>query len=103
VHASACQLFTTVLAPGSNAFHYDHIHVDLMRRSSRRQICNPVAVSGDVVAARAGYRFARGEPGITGSIKPQPATLPARKPAFFQPFGRDEVYDRLPRAVPGED
>ena len=41
----------------------------------------------------------RGEPGITGSIKPQPA----RKPAFFQPFGRDEVYDKLPRAVPGED
>ena len=99
VHASACQQFTTVLAPGSNAFHYDHIHVDLMRRSSRRQICNPVAVPGDVVAARAGYRFARGEPGITGSIKPQPV----RKPAFFQPFGRDEVYDKLPRAVPGED
>ena len=99
VHASACQQFTTVLAPGSNAFHYDHIHVDLMRRSSRRQICNPVAVPGDVVAARAGYRFARGEPGITGSIKQQPA----RKPAFFQPFGRDEVYDKLPRAVPGED
>jgi len=99
VHAAACQQFTTVLAPGSNAFHYDHIHVDLMRRSSRRQICNPVAVPGDVVAARAGYRFARGEPGITGSIKSQPA----RKPAFFQPFGRDEVYDKLPRAVPGED
>ena len=99
VHAAACQQFTTVLAPGSNAFPYDHIHVDLMRRSSRRQICNPGAVPGDVVAARAGYRFARGEPGITGSIKSQPA----RKPAFFQPFGRDEVYDRLPRAVPGED
>ena len=99
VHASACQQFTTVLAPGSNAFHYDHIHVDLMRRSSRREICNPAAVPGDVVAARAGYRFARGEPGITGSIKQQPA----RKPAFFQPLGRDEVYDRLPRAVPGED
>ena len=101
VHAAACQQFTTVLAPGSNAFHYDHIHVDLMRRSSRRQICNPVAVPGDVVAARAGYRFARGEPATTGSIK-QP-TQPAHKPAFFQPFGRDEVYDRLPRAVPGED
>jgi len=55
-------------------------------------------VPGDVVAARAGYRLARGEPGITGSIKPA-----ARKPKFFQPLGRDEVYDRLPRAVPGED
>jgi hypothetical protein len=99
VHASACQRFTTVLAPGSNAFHYDHIHVDLSRRASGRSICNPVAVPGEVVAARAGYRVgARADAGITGSIK-----KPARKPSFFSPLGRDEVYDRLPRAVPGED
>lgn len=41
----ACDRFTTVLAPGSNAFHYDHIHVDLaMHGSSRkglRHICKP--------------------------------------------------------------
>ena len=48
--------------PGSNAFHYDHIHVDLMRRGSRRQVCNPVVVPGDVVAARAGYRFSTRRP-----------------------------------------
>ena len=36
VQATACQQFTTVLAPGSNVYHYDHIHVDLMRRASRR-------------------------------------------------------------------
>jgi len=98
VHASACQLFSTVLAPGSNAFHYDHIHVDLMRRSSGRSICNPVAIPGDVVAARAGgTRFARGEPGVTGSVKT------ARKPSFRFMRGRDEVYDGLPAAVAGED
>lgn len=97
VQGSACQHFSTVLAPGSNAFHYDHIHVDLMRRASARQICNPAAVSGDVVAARAGYRFARGEPGVTGSIG-RVRTLSFRKPS-----GRDELYDSLPRAVPGED
>ena len=28
VQGAACDTFTTVLAPGSNAFHYDHIHVD---------------------------------------------------------------------------
>jgi hypothetical protein len=99
VHASACQQFSTVLAPGSNAFHYDHIHVDLMRRSSGRQICNPAPVPGDQIAARAGYRVgARADAGVTGSI-----SKPARKPRFFQPLGRDEVYDRLPRATPGED
>jgi hypothetical protein len=56
VQASACQLFNTVLAPGSNRHHDDHIHVDLMRRSSGRVICQPEAVSGDAVASRAGGR-----------------------------------------------
>ncbi|HVG51907.1 MAG TPA: extensin family protein, partial [Xanthobacteraceae bacterium] len=51
--AAACEHFTTVLAPGSNRFHYDHIHVDLMRRSSGVRICNPEATSGAEVAARA--------------------------------------------------
>jgi hypothetical protein len=96
VQASACQHFSTVLAPGSNAYHYDHIHVDLMRRSSGRSICQPAAVQGDIVAARAGYRFARSDPAITGSIK-------RKRPTFRAPMGRDEVYDGLPRAVAGED
>jgi hypothetical protein len=97
VHASACQQFSTVLAPGSNAFHYDHIHVDLARRASARQVCNPAAIPGDQVAARAGYRFgARADDGVTGSVK-------KRVPTFRTVRGRDEVYDGLPRAVPGED
>ncbi|WP_298371965.1 extensin family protein [uncultured Bradyrhizobium sp.] len=77
VQAAACQQFTTVLAPGSNVYHYDHIHVDLMRRASRRLICQPAAVSGEEVAARAGGRspYAAREPYVTGSLggrKPAP-------------------------------
>lgn len=53
VQGTACDQFTTVLAPGSNAFHYDHIHVDLMRRASGRRICQPGAVDGELIAARA--------------------------------------------------
>src|ERR1700722_11123793 len=70
VQGAACQQFTTVLAPGSNAYHYDHIHVDLMRRASRRFICEPSAVSGAEVAARAGARnpYAAREPNVTGSL-----------------------------------
>ncbi|WP_231711354.1 extensin-like domain-containing protein [Xanthobacter dioxanivorans] len=41
VQAGACERFTTVLAPGSNVFHYDHIHVDLMRHEKGRTICKP--------------------------------------------------------------
>ena len=70
VQAAACQQFTTVLAPGSNVYHYNHIHVDLMRRASRRLICQPAAVSGEEIAARAGQRnpYASREPSVTGSL-----------------------------------
>jgi hypothetical protein len=70
VQAAACEQFNTVLAPGSNIYHYDHIHVDLMRRNSRRVICQPGAVSGEEVAARAaGGRYAAHDPAATGSLK----------------------------------
>jgi hypothetical protein len=70
VQGAACQQFNTVLAPGSNRYHYDHIHVDLMRRSSRRVICEPAAVSGEEIAARAGGRnpYAQRDPYVTGSL-----------------------------------
>ncbi len=68
VQGGACGMFTTVLAPGSNIYHYDHIHVDLMRRSKGRVICNPAAVSGETIAARASGRYAGRDTGVTGSI-----------------------------------
>jgi len=68
VQGAACQQFNTVLAPGSNAHHEDHIHVDLMRRSSRRTICEPAAVSGEQVAARAGQRNPYASRDSTGSL-----------------------------------
>ena len=46
VHAGACETFTTVLGPGANVFHYNHIHVDLAMHGSSsrglRHICKPV-------------------------------------------------------------
>ncbi len=70
VQLYACETFTTVLAPGYNAAHYDHIHVDLMRRASGRRPCRPDAISGEVAAAKARSMFAgkRGRGDTTGSI-----------------------------------
>jgi hypothetical protein len=71
VQASACQQFNTVLAPGSNAHHEDHIHVDLMRRASGRTICRPAAASGEEIAARAAQRnpyASSRDPYVTGSL-----------------------------------
>ena len=70
----------------------------------QRAICNPAAVPGEIVAARAGYRVgSRGEPGVTGSIAAGSARRVARLPTFRHVPGRDEVYDGLPKAVAGED
>lgn len=38
--ATACLLFTTVLGPGSNAAHDDHLHLDLAIRSSGWRLCD---------------------------------------------------------------
>ena len=96
VQGAACQDFTTVLAPGANVYHYNHIHVDLMRRASRRYICEPTAIAGDVAAARARERYAAQHYGVTGSIK--------SKKSSPNPLGYSgDGDDRLPLAVPGED
>jgi hypothetical protein len=102
VQAAACAQFSTVLAPGSNAYHSDHIHVDLMRRSSDARICSPAAVSGEEIAARAGWRSharrAR-DPLATGALPPRQRQ---HKPK------RLDRHDQLPApalpvARPGED
>jgi hypothetical protein len=99
VQSAACDQFSTVLAPGANVYHYNHIHVDLMRRASGRRICEPSAIPGEVAAARAGGRFAAqrygnsyADPGVTGSI----ARRSGRREAA-------EDDDRRPSAVAGDD
>jgi len=85
VQLSACDMFTTVLAPGYNVYHYNHIHVDLMRRSSGRHPCRPNAIPGEVAAAKARAQYAARHHGAeyTGSIA--------------------AILDKEPVAVPGQD
>src|SRR5271154_1904103 len=49
-HAGACQYFTTVLGPGADVFHYNHIHLDLANHGSTdtgpRRICKPTPAPG---------------------------------------------------------
>jgi len=97
VQLAACNEFTTVLAPGANIYHYNHIHVDLMRRYSGRRICQPAAIPGEVVAERVRARYAShgyGDPNTTGSISKR-----LKRALGF--YSDDD--DRLPLAVPGED
>lgn len=42
VFVGACNYFGTVLGPGADPMHYDHIHIDLARHSKDRRICKPI-------------------------------------------------------------
>jgi hypothetical protein len=98
VQGAACDRFTTVLAPGADAYHYDHMHVDLMRRASGRRACNPSPVSGEEVAARLRGRHAgkRGDLSVTGSVSTRRQLGPLSTP-------KADSGVRLPVAVPGAD
>ena len=98
VQSSACDQFTTVLAPGANVYHYNHIHVDLMRHNGGRRICEPVAIPGEVAAARVRSRYAaQHDPNVTGSI-------PEKEKKHGRPLGYwSEDDDHLPLAEPGDD
>ncbi|MEN3974025.1 extensin family protein [Emcibacter sp. SYSU 3D8] len=39
IRGGACAYFTTVLGPGANAAHADHLHLDLIRRNNGYRIC----------------------------------------------------------------
>lgn len=39
VKASACARFTTVLGPGSDGYHEDHVHLDLAQRRNGFRLC----------------------------------------------------------------
>jgi Extensin-like protein C-terminus len=102
VQATACDQFTTVLAPGSNAFHYNHIHVDLMRRRNDRHACNPRPIPGDEMAARSGAHVAarRSEPLVTGSVGQHRAPAPPQRLRSNSYAARKSD---LPDATPGAD
>ncbi|MFY9600347.1 MAG: extensin family protein [Pseudolabrys sp.] len=87
VHLAACDNFTTVLAPGYNAAHYNHIHVDLMRRASGERPCRPEAMSGQVAAAKARALYAGRQ----------------RGPAYTGLLRKNAKMNQSPAAVPGED
>jgi hypothetical protein len=109
VQLYACDTFTTVLSPGYNAAHYNHIHVDLMRRASGRRPCRPDAIPGDVVAARARavYAARHGGKDYTGALGDK---TPKGKVAKPGEDGEDDVTGSIStkdrnalKAIAGED
>lgn len=94
VFVGACRHFTTVLGPGSDAFHYDHLHLDLARHdpAGRRHICRPIfkfeprlGPDGAAVAAVQPRPYPRAPPPEPG---PPLAVDPDDDPDAAAPSGR---------------
>ncbi|MFG1358497.1 extensin-like domain-containing protein [Xanthobacter pseudotagetidis] len=107
VQAGACELFTTVLAPGSNVFHYDHIHVDLMRRTSGRAICKPAPrpLPAPLIAVKAPEPAQSYPPLAYPAAAPEPASLrpplaPAAPPPAAPVAAPDVVRQPAPDMAP---
>ncbi|MGA9599167.1 MAG: extensin family protein [Methylocystis sp.] len=107
VHAGSCRHFSTVLSPGSNAFHYNHIHVDLaMHGRSGGTICKPTPVETVGPAFPAAVASASRAPAApsfpTGSIASANAGRGAPvededvDPGGTPPHAAFETEDRVP-------
>jgi len=83
---TACKSFTTVLGPGSDGYHEDHIHMDIETRRLGVRLCQWT------IKAPAPPMIARTDQGP--AAVPQPEAKPAAaNPAEAQPAEADEVAE----------
>jgi hypothetical protein len=98
VQLYACETFVTVLGPGYNAAHYNHLHLDLMRRRPGYRPCRPTAVPGEVVAARVRAHYASRQrgPAYTGSIGAMVSAAEREAVAGEDGYVDDDDADSVP-------
>jgi hypothetical protein len=88
---SACARFSTVLGPGSDWYHEDHIHLDLMERRNNYRICqwnvyDPLPQTAPLLPAeRPEEAPPREVAAKSDAAKPEAAKLDAAKPDAAEP------------------
>lgn len=82
---SVCTRFTTVLGPGSDGYHEEHIHLDLMERHNNYKICQwnvwdaLPQIAPMLPAERPAEAPPREEAATADAPEPDPAPPPAKK------------------------
>ena len=103
VFVGSCDIFHTVLGPGSDGHHEDHFHLDLMRHSNGHHICRPVIkFSPRTAAPLEGPVQAPVPPGQLQQ-EPEaddPYALDDTTPASRAVASREEPIDEAPLAAP---
>jgi hypothetical protein len=84
-----------VLGPGSNVYHYDHLHLDLAKHGRGHHTCSPEAIPGEIAA---GVRTDRMVTGSIRSRKPNESSKYLSYDSESRPGGSSEQP-----AIPGED
>jgi hypothetical protein len=75
----ACALFHTVLGPGSDGYHEDHIHVDLAERKNDYRLCQWDVRLPIYRAWPSPHISSVGRPHVAGlSLPPAPLAVPAK-------------------------
>ena len=80
IRSTACARFSTVLGPGSDGYHEEHIHVDLAERHNGYKLCQ-WDIREPPVAQAQGQPPASGNAGEqAGEILPEDVPLPRPRP-----------------------
>jgi hypothetical protein len=87
----ACNRFMTVLGPGSDGYHEDHIHVDLADRRSGARLCHWELRTGE---PETGAANAVGRSGVAAARAPVP--LPRSRPFDAGGLARDPFFEGHP-------
>lgn len=83
IFVGACGQFGTVLGPGADAYHDDHLHMDLARHARGRTICRPVLKWSPAIPAP----FEPG-PGAVAQNGAQPGATQAGLARNMTPYAR---------------
>ena len=99
---SVCARFTTVLGPGSDGYHEDHIHLDLAERRSGYRICqwdvwDPLPLIAPLLPAE---RPEQAPPREVAEEPDAAPLLPAERPAQAPPREVAEKTDAKSAAAP---
>lgn len=100
VHAGACGMFTTVLGPGSDSFHYDHFHLDVRMHDPRglRHVCKPTPAPASqmpMISVAAPPPPALPAPPSAMPPMPTPPDLTPKPAAPMEPLSPSTIEDLL--------
>ncbi len=100
IRASACARFSTVLGPGSDGYHEEHIHLDLAERRNNYKVCQwDVRVPPPPVAAKAQPQSTdRSQAAAAAEGEPQESDV-AAIPIAQVPLPRPRPEARIERAL----